>query len=96
MIGYLLKVNGYRAFPPRDLSRNKLADPPSSIFHLRQRTKSPWRQRPRNGLSLALIPIQMITAFAPRISRNDVIRVSLFLVRFLSLGAAFAYAFGGR
>jgi hypothetical protein len=38
----------------------------------------------------------MITGFAPRISRDDYLRVTVFLLRVLSLGAAVGYAIAGR
>ena len=34
----------------------------------------------------------MITGFAPRISRNDLLRLTVFFLRVASLGAAVAYA----
>jgi hypothetical protein len=34
----------------------------------------------------------MITGFAPRISHNDLLRVTVFFLRIASLGAAVAYA----
>ena len=36
----------------------------------------------------------MITGFAPRISRDDVLKVVVFLVRILSVGAAVGWAAG--
>ena len=38
----------------------------------------------------------MITGFAPRISRNDLIRLSVFFLRIASIGAAVLYAFATR
>jgi hypothetical protein len=38
----------------------------------------------------------MITGFAPRISRNDVLRLSVFFLRVASLGAAVLYAIAAR
>lgn len=37
-------------------------------------------------------PAIMITAFSPRISRNDVLRFVVFFLRMASLGAAVTYA----
>ena len=38
----------------------------------------------------------MITGFAPRISRNDLLRLSIFFLRIASLGAAVLYAIAAR
>jgi hypothetical protein len=38
----------------------------------------------------------MITGFAPRISRNDLLCLSVFFLRVASVGAAVAYAVIGR
>ncbi len=38
----------------------------------------------------------MITGFAPRISRNEILRLSVFFLRIASLGAAVLYAFAAR
>ncbi len=38
----------------------------------------------------------MITGFAPRLSKNDVIRFSIFFLRIASLGAAVLYAVASR
>jgi len=38
----------------------------------------------------------MITGFAPRISRNDIIRLSVYFLRIASLGAAVLYAIAAR
>jgi len=38
----------------------------------------------------------MIAGFTPRISRNDVLKITVVLLRILSLGAAFAYAIAWR
>ena len=38
----------------------------------------------------------MITGFAPRISKNDLVRLSVFFLRIASLGAAVLYAFASR
>jgi hypothetical protein len=38
----------------------------------------------------------MITGFAPRISRNDLLRLSVFFLRVASLGVAVLYAIAAR
>jgi hypothetical protein len=38
----------------------------------------------------------MITGFAPRISRNDLLRLSVSFLRIASVGAAILYAFATR
>lgn len=38
----------------------------------------------------------MITGFAPRISRNDLLRLSIFFLRIVSLGAAVVYTIAAR
>jgi hypothetical protein len=38
----------------------------------------------------------MIAGFAPRLSRNDVLKITVVLLRILSLGVAFAYAIARR
>ncbi len=38
----------------------------------------------------------MITGFAPRVSKNDLVRFTVFFLRIASLGAAVLYAIGVR
>jgi hypothetical protein len=38
----------------------------------------------------------MLTGFAPRISRDDFLKVIIFIIRILSLGAAVGYAIACR
>jgi hypothetical protein len=38
----------------------------------------------------------MITGFAPRLSRNELVRLSVFFLRIASLGAAVLYAIAAR
>jgi hypothetical protein len=49
----------------------------------------------RRGADFAVSPV-MITGFAPRLSRNDLIRLSVSFLRVASLGAAILYAIAVR
>jgi hypothetical protein len=49
-----------------------------------------------DGVPVALIPRNMITGFAPRIPRDQVLRVVVFFLRVASLGMAVGYAVVGR